>query len=517
MNGVDAEYNVFEGTWVARGVTVSPDDQVLRVSATDRVGNELDTPIERPLQVGVYGVQSRAIDGLVTAQNSGHIEIADLNRDGLLDVIALSNQADGISANYIQSGNGGFSARGPGVSGIAADYAYDDAILGDVDGDGSLDLIATADGGSFFLKGMGNGAFLAGEVNLPALEGPTRASLLDINRDNRLDLLLLGADGAHVYFGDRDGIRAPESIDDFGLLSLTDFVSMSALDVDDDGVTDLVSVGPDGAQLWAGDRDDFVFDVDAGSGLSRGAEAPDGVRTEWLDANQDGLLDAFVFGGNAAPSLYLGEGDGQFTNTPHDIIWRATDSTATVTDIDGDSRDDIVVGGADGVQIWLNTEAGFVASAVSMPFEGSALAIGARDMDLDGDVDLLIGNETGIHYVRSNRAQLEPEQAYILLDVVRHELPPRNGNGAVDGHGAIVYVQYVTEEQLGDPQLGGQAFEPNKAILVDEVTSMLLHLGDYAGARLKVHYVDIGGRGSNTRSFLNGVSAGQQITSFARE
>ena len=106
---------------------------------------------------------------------------------------------------------------------------------------------------------------------------------------------------------------------------------------------------------------------------------------------------------------------------------------------------------------------------------------------------------------------------YIVLDVVRHELPPRNGNGAIDGHGVIVYVQFVSEEQLEDPQLGGQPFEPNKAILVDEVASVMIHLGEYAGARLKVHYVDIGGRGSNTRSFLGGVRAGQQITSFARE
>ena len=118
---------------------------------------------------------------------------------------------------------------------------------------------------------------------------------------------------------------------------------MSALDVNDDGVTDLVSVGPDGAQLWVGDRDDFAFEVNAASGLIRGQRLRMVFAREWLDANQDGLLDVFVFGGNAGPSLYLGEVDGQFTNTPHDIIWRETDATATVADVDGDSRDDIIV------------------------------------------------------------------------------------------------------------------------------------------------------------------------------
>ena len=63
MNGVNAEYNAFEGTWVARGVTVSPDDPTLRVMAIDGVGNELDTPLERPLQVGVYGVQIALLMG----------------------------------------------------------------------------------------------------------------------------------------------------------------------------------------------------------------------------------------------------------------------------------------------------------------------------------------------------------------------------------------------------------------------------------------------------------------------
>ena len=106
----------------------------------------------------------------MTAQDSGLIEIADLNRDGLPDVIALSNQADGVSANYIQTGNGGFSARGPGVSGIAADFAYDDAILGDVDGDGALDLVATADGGAF-LKEWATRAFLRVRSTFPQCKG----------------------------------------------------------------------------------------------------------------------------------------------------------------------------------------------------------------------------------------------------------------------------------------------------------------------------------------------------------
>ena len=107
-------------------------------------------------------------------------------------------------------------------------------------------------------------------------------------------------------------------------------------------------------------------------------------------------------------------------------------------------------------------------------------------MDLDGDVDLLFGNETGIHYVRSNRAQLEPEQAYILLDVV--------GMSCLRGMGMVPSM--VTESSFASStslksswvthNLVDRHLSPIKPTLVDEVTSMLLHLGDYAGARLKV-------------------------------
>ena len=50
VNGVNAEYNAF-GAWVARG---GPYQKTPRSrTAIDGVGNELDTPLERPLQVGV--------------------------------------------------------------------------------------------------------------------------------------------------------------------------------------------------------------------------------------------------------------------------------------------------------------------------------------------------------------------------------------------------------------------------------------------------------------------------------
>lgn len=91
--------------------------------------------------IGVYGYDAstkswKHVDtGMTRAWTSRDVAVADLDKDGNLDVIAMSPEAGGVV--YLGDGKGGFTAKGrlPGVLGRGR------VTTGDIDGDGWLDVV----------------------------------------------------------------------------------------------------------------------------------------------------------------------------------------------------------------------------------------------------------------------------------------------------------------------------------------------------------------------------------------
>ena len=123
----------------------------------------------------------------------GQIALADMNHDGRLDLI-VCNRTSNVTI-YPGNGSGGFGAGNPYPTNTDS-YGL---AVGDVNGDGILDVVTANNGSSSVsvLLGAINGT-LVSSGNFPVGYGPTDVQIADLNGDGRLDLAVSDYNGNSV-------------------------------------------------------------------------------------------------------------------------------------------------------------------------------------------------------------------------------------------------------------------------------------------------------------------------------
>ncbi|HTJ40514.1 MAG TPA: VCBS repeat-containing protein [Kofleriaceae bacterium] len=300
---------------------------------------------------------SASVFGNAGTRLSRVIKVRDVDGDGDMDVfVGGAHGTD--SALFVQGPAGVFTDASAHLP--PGKVYLGDAELGDVDGDGDLDLVLADWGGApqqvtggltkLWLND-GHGVFTDATSQLPQVKLGMSWDLevIDFDDDGDLDVLVsskLSAGGrAYVndgsgHFTDETTARLPQRKNNY---------EYEPMDLDGDGDLDLVTIN-DGPQLTetvlindgAG-----VFEDETSSritGTNNLANADDNVDT-WLDVDDDGDADFLIGSLSDADRLMRNDGTGHFTRDDGVLTTPATPGTLglAVADLNHDGRLDVVM------------------------------------------------------------------------------------------------------------------------------------------------------------------------------
>lgn len=282
----------------------------------------------------------------------GRVAVGDFDGDGILDAVSMQAAGGATSVVFLRGdGAGGFRA----LSSFTAAAALSAPVAADFDGDGRLDLAASAGGPVVWLyRGDGHGGFGAPYVLLTPASTVSRLYALDVDADGRSELLASGSGGfAYALFSTftlGPGGYFQETGGPEGGGNQCPF-DVAIGDVDGDGRPDAVTVD----RYVGGCADGLLTFLVRPGGSVRLRQSASSLWSPVLaDFDGDGRTDVAalrgsIYGVPTGLAVQLGNGAGGFGPetlfpVPEDVN-RET-AVLTAADLDGDGRPDLVLSGS---------------------------------------------------------------------------------------------------------------------------------------------------------------------------
>lgn len=337
------------------------------------------------------------------------VVIADLDHDGMLDIVSGSVDPGAITISYGE-GSGRFSAPQT----LPAEGDVRSVAVAEVNEDGLPDLIYSVQRQSSGIRVL---------LNQPgrqwkAGKGPTEINkyeglrAADLNGDGHIDIVAANASsdlqgGIQIWWGTGRGSWAP------GLNPTVTgtYMDVAVADFNGDGVLDLAGAGwgtHGSLRIWLGNGGGHWTAVDpVGTGNFYALSA--------ADLNNDGRLDLVAGTYKTGIRIFHGDGRGGFdekmrvkTQRPEEAsgdgaVVQTLESLDRETsfwqglpvDLNGDGWTDIVAGSLDhqGVYAWLNQAGkGWEPYAQELPRSGNFYGLAAADLNADSRPDLCAAN-----------------------------------------------------------------------------------------------------------------------------
>lgn len=286
-----------------------------------------------------------------TGTNPGSLAFADVNDDGILDVVVgLEGQSD-LAVHLGQGAAGVGDGTLAAATFMPLPMPARGVAVADLDEDGYEDLIAVCGGSGLAIArgqgadGIGDGTFAAATL-ISVTTSPTAVHVTDLNEDGIWDLAIT-ATGLRVLLGNGTGgkgdgtFAAPVSY----TVGATP-ASVSSGDVNRDGITDLV-VGNSGGStvsVLLGNGSGGVGDgtLQPAIDVSVGSTGPRDVQI--ADWDQDGNPDVGMANNNGSKvvTIVTGLGDGTFL-TPNTYPVSTSPYALALSDFDEDGGVDMAV------------------------------------------------------------------------------------------------------------------------------------------------------------------------------
>ncbi len=329
---------------------------------------------------------------------SQSVALGDLNGDGHLDIaVGTWGRPNRIFWN---DGHGHFE-NAPTMFNTMQRADTRSLALGDLDEDGDLDIvIATYNGQSKLYLNDIQHNFSEAQARLigPADATIQSVALGDLNGDGRLDIVVGSTTQTTIYLNDAQHLFSATI--PVGAVGRDEQRSLALGDLNGDGRLDIV-VGMSGGQSW-------VYLNDAQQSFTQSiafGPASDTTQSVALgDLDGDGRLD-IVVGRNGRSQIYFNLAQNPFAEANSSFFGpnRQDTRAVDVSDLDGDGRLDIATANYLGQSwVYLNTPLQPFQTAVAVGSEAAeTIALAAGDLDGDGALDL-VNMELGQRYVYLN-------------------------------------------------------------------------------------------------------------------
>jgi hypothetical protein len=373
-------------------------------------------------------------------RNAVGIETAELNGDGRVDVIVVSEgdqNAGGITI-LLSNGDCSFSAPVPPAdSQVMAGLASSAVAVEDLNQDGILDaaVVNAVSADVTILRRDAQGRYTAVQT-IPVQEEPIAIAAGDLNNDSRPDLVITNrnSDSVSVLLARADNSFAAA----VNFQSGTEGGSPTGVALGDlslDGILDVVVPNnrSSDTSILVGDGLGMLFPPR----VFVADQEPLALRVG--NVNADSAPDVVVVTrGNQGPnaSILLGMGDGT-VNGVEDLISEPNPTGLGVGDFDNDGRADIIVSHGEGGVILIFESAGIDGFVARPPLQtGDAVEVLPGDYDGNGLLDFVAveQNESAVAFyaARSNGAFRAPVDVAVGGEPVAGVAADFNRDGFTD-------------------------------------------------------------------------------------
>jgi hypothetical protein len=310
--------------------------------------------------------------------------VGDFNHDGKADLAIAHlcvDQPCTTESVVVLLGNGNGTFQAPVIYPITTspDY-YPWIAAGDVNGDGNTDLVAVSQcsdsscnaGAVSVLMGAGDGTFHAAVTTDTPNDRALNVAVADLNHDGKDEVVVLGLSTTLDSAGDYPALESIFGVNPDGTLnqigqthsaggygfSSSEFLSLTIGDINNDGNPDIVLAN---------------FCAHAGCD---DASPP---------FNYSGL-------GGGGVGVLLGNGDGTFTDGSFYDIPDANFLSASLGDVTGDGKLDLIAATPTGLAVLPGNGDGTFGAATVFAgnSQGSALQVAVADLNGDGSLDVAV-------------------------------------------------------------------------------------------------------------------------------
>ncbi len=475
----------------------------------DLVYSDIDDTISWMMNLGA-GVFAPPVPLTTSAESSSAIRSADLDGDGLLEIIWTSTPSQ--SMRVVRNlGNGQFAAPVDVGDPLLAPLSF---VVGDDDQDGDNDLFVSAVGGIFRVENLGGLQFASAVRLAPGVSGSRGVHIGDLDRDGDLDLAVGG--GVTNALAWMENLGGGSFASPVGFLgpSHTSF-SVLVGDFDGDGYADPMAASE--RVEWWQNR--------GGGAFSPVREVNHNYTARPFDLNGDGFPD--LLGSSGSDITLAGNlGDGTFGRPVSLIDNVGIGASVVAMDIGADGDTDLVVASRTGGNLFLRQVVrdpqGFTAPEVLFQVAAPGeVYLELQDMEGDGDLDVLMNygpagefHQGSIVWFRNDGVGgLVFQSSQVILGSGFGTWGDMDGDGDVDFLDVSSF-QVTWRRNAGDGTMGDPIFISglplgsigHAALLADLDGDLDLDAYFFTGSNPSISWCqNLGGGNFETRRFLRNV------------